>query len=280
MFIDEHFHTNVYERYENALDQALQLMAENKIFVVSNSCDLDEYATTLKIARRSHFVLPCFGIHPQMAPDYVDKLDSLADYFDQALVFGEIGLDHIHVKDQSQYPTQERILECFFETAKRQGKIVILHLDGAEDRGLEIIQTFSLNKVIVHGYWGSLETLRKMLDLGIYFSVGGNVIMDKFKPVIPLDYWNRVQQIVKQVPANLLLVETDGPCRTDPDVPPDAPRSMPTYIKDIMVKVAEIRETSVEELIHLVTDNFMKLIKDDKRLEACTSLIQTHAISS
>jgi TatD DNase family protein len=279
MFIDTHFHTNVYERYENALDQALQLMAENKILVVSNSCDLDEYEATLKIAKRSEFVLPCFGIHPQSAPDYVDKLGLLSDYLDQALMFGEIGLDHIHVKDQSQYPIQEGILERFFQAGEHQSKIVILHLDGAEYRGLEIIQTFSLNKVIIHGYSGSLETLRKMLDLGFYFSVGGNAIMDRFKPVIPLDDWNRVQQIVKQVSDDLLLVETDGPCRFAPDVSPDAPRSMPTYIKNTVAKVANIRETSVDELIHQVTDNFMKLIKDDKRLEAYASLIQTHTVS-
>lgn len=276
MFIDTHFHMNVYERYENALDQALQLMAENKILVVSNSCDLDEYEVTLKIAERSEFVLPCFGIHPQMAPDYVDKLDSLSDYLDQALMFGEIGLDHTHVKDQSKYPIQEPILERFFQAAEHQGKIVILHLDGAEDRGLEIIQTFSLNKVIVHGYRGSLETLRKMHDLGIYFSVGGNVIMDKFRPVIPFDDWNRVQQIVKQVSDDLLLVETDGPCRIAPDVSHDAPRRMPIYIKDTVTKIASIREISVDELIHQVTDNFMKLIEDDKRLEAYASLVQTH----
>jgi TatD DNase family protein len=277
MFIDTHFHTNVYERYENALDQALQLMARNKILVVSNSCDINEYEITLKIAKRSEFVLPCFGIHPQIAPDYIDKSDLISEYLDQALMFGEIGLDHIHVEDQSQYPIQEGILECFFQAAEHQGKIVILHLDGAEDRGLEIIQTFSLKKVIVHGYRGSLETLRKMLDLGIHISVGGNAIMDEFKPVIPLDDWNRVQQIVKQVSDDLLLVETDGPCRIAPDVSPDAPRSMPTYIRNTATKVANIREISVDELIHQVTDNFMKLIKDDKRLEAYISLIQTHA---
>ena len=279
MFVDTHFHTNVYERYENALDQALQLMAENKILVVSNSCDLAEYKTTLKIAKRSEFVLPCFGIHPQVASDYVGKLDLLSDYLDQAPIFGEIGLDHIHVKDKSQYPKQEEILERFFQATEHQDKIVILHLDGAERRGLEMIQTFSVNKVIVHGYRGSLKTLRKMLDLGIHISVGGNAIMDEFKPVIPLGDWNRVQQIVKQIPDDLLLVETDGPCRTAPDVSSDAPRSMPTYIQNTVAKVANIRGISVDELIPQVIDNFMKLIQDDKRLEAYSFLIQTHALS-
>ena len=48
---------------------------------------------------------------------------------------------------------------------------------------------------------------------------------------------------------------------------------MPTYINGVMRKVAEIRETPVEELTHLVTDNFMNLIKCDKRLETRVRII-------
>lgn len=290
MLIDIHLHMDIYERYENALDQALRLLTEHKILVLSNSMDIRSYETTLKIAKRSKFVLPCFGVHPFMAPDYVDKLDSLTDYLDQAIVFGEIGLDHLSVEDRSQYPAQEKILKRFLEIAEKQNKVVILHLVGAEDKGLEMIRSYCLKKVIVHGVvhgyggsWKTLkkmsdlsihfsrETLKKMFDLGIYFSVGGNAIMDEFKTVIPTDYWNRVRQIVKKIPTDLLLIETSGPCQIAPDSPPD--KSMPTYINGVMRKVAEIRETPVEELTHLVTDNFMNLIKCDKRLETRVRII-------
>lgn len=53
MFIDSHFHTNVYNRYENALEQALAILDEHKILVVSSSTDPDSYQQTLEIAEKS-----------------------------------------------------------------------------------------------------------------------------------------------------------------------------------------------------------------------------------
>jgi TatD DNase family protein len=254
--------------------------------------DVNSYETTLRIAKRSGFVLPCFGIHPFAAFKYADKLNSLTDYLNQALVFGEIGLDHFCTHDSMRILAQQKVFELFLETAEKQDKIVIVHLVGAEEKGLETIQSFSLKKVIVHGvvhgYGGSWETLRemadrgihfsmkklrKMFDLGIIFSLGGSGIMDNFRPVIPVNYWNVVQQIVKEVPDDLLLTETGGPCQTDPDAPPDS--SMPTFIKDVIAKIAQIRRTSVEELLRLVTANFMNLIENDKRLATYISLMQS-----
>ncbi|MGC9777725.1 MAG: TatD family hydrolase [Candidatus Heimdallarchaeota archaeon] len=63
-----------------------------------------------------------------------------------------------------------------------------------------------------------------------------------------------------------MLVETDGPCRNAPDIPPDAPRSKPTYIKKIITKVAKIRDTPVDELNDLVVDNFRSFVCNDARL--------------
>ncbi|MCW3980301.1 MAG: TatD family hydrolase [Candidatus Bathyarchaeota archaeon] len=295
MFIDAHLHTDIYESQGETLDQALKLIGENGILVLSNSMDLDSYEATLRIAKRSDFVLPCFGIHPFAALEYVDKLDSLTDCLNQALMFGEIGLDHFYTQDSTQYLAQQKIFELFLETAEKQDKIVILHLVGAEKKGLETIQSFSLKKVIahgiVHGYGGSWKTLRKMSDLGIHFSMkklrkmfdlginfslGGSAIMDNFKPAIPINYWNAVQQIVKEVPNDLLLTETGGPCQTDLDAPPDS--SIPTFIKDVIAKIAEIRKTSVEELVCLVTANFLNLIESDNRLASFVSLIRKHSI--
>jgi TatD DNase family protein len=295
MFIDAHLHTNIYDSQGETLDQALRLIAENEILVLSNSMDLHSYETTLRIAKCSSFILPCFGIHPFAAPEYVDRLDSVAGSLDQALVFGEIGLDHFYTQDSTHILAQQEIFERFLETAEKQDKIVIVHLVGAEKKGLETFQSFSLKKVIVHGivhgYGGSwmtlttmadrgiqfsMKTLRKMFDLGISFSLGGSVIMDSFRRSIPINYWNAIQQIVKEFPNDLLLTETGGPCQTDPDAPLDS--SMPTFIKEVAAKTAQIRKTSVEELVRLVTANFMNLIGDDERLAPYLSLVRKHSM--
>jgi len=273
LYIDAHFHCNVYTRYENALERALELLERHGILVVSSSTEPESYRQTLEIAERSRHVLPCFGVHPQVAHEYLDRLDSLDELFNEAVAYGEIGLDHLHLKDASQYPAQYIVLKHFLGKARDQDNLVILHLDGAEEEGLKLIRQFSLRKVIVHGYKGSLQTMKELLDAGCYFSVGGNMIMEKFKAQVPTDQWERSHAVVKKLPSDRLLVETDGPCRTEPDSPPDAPRRMPTYLLDVIAEIAEIRNAASEELVRSMNQNFKQLIKDDERLISYINLI-------
>jgi len=267
VFIDSHFHTNVYLRFENSLEPALALLEEHKILVVSSSTDPDSYQQTLEIAAKSKYVFPCFGIHPQVAHEYLDRLDELDDLFNLAIAYSEIGLDHYHLKDESQYPAQYKLLEHFFSRAKDQNKLVVLHLDGAEEQGYEMIKKFSLQKVIIHGFKGSLETMKKLLDIRCYFSVGGNMILDEFRSEMTKDDWVLFQSIIKKIPSDRLLIETDGPCRTEPNPPEGAPRSMPTYIFEMIAKIASVRNISQEKLVELTNKNFSRLIQDDELIE-------------
>ena len=211
-----------------------------------------------------------------MAHEYVDNLESLNEYFDNAIMYGEIGLDHYYLKDKDQYPAQYKLLNYFFEKAQKQSKVVILHLDGAEEKGLEMIQNYSLKKVIVHGYKGSIETLQQMLDEGYYFSIGGNMILDEFKSYMSSEDWNRVHQIISDVPLEQLLTETDGPCRTEPEPPPDAPRSMPTYIFKMIDKISKVRNISEEELTSQVKNNFLRILDNDSRLSKYREIMKQH----
>jgi TatD DNase family protein len=273
LYIDAHFHCNVYTRHENTLERALELLERHGILVVSSSTEPESYKQTLEIAERSRHVLPCFGVHPQVAHEYLGRLDSLDELFNEAAAYGEIGLDHLHLKDASQYPAQYTVLKHFLGKARDQDKLVILHLDGAEEEGLELIRQFSLRKVIVHGYKGSLQTMKELLDAGCYFSVGGNMIMERFKAHVPSDEWERSRAAVKKLPSDRLLVETDGPCRTEPDSPPDAPRLMPTRLFDVIAEIAEIRNAAPEELVRSMNQNFKQLIKDDECLISYIKLI-------
>ena len=273
MYIDSHFHVNIYNRYPGTLKTALQQLESEEIFVIGNSIDIDSYTQTKEIAAKSKMVLPCFGIHPQVAKDHIDNLEQYEEYFNEALAFGEIGLDSMHVENEEEYPLQEKMLAHFFTKAKEQKKIVFLHLDGSEEKGLEMIKEFALKKVVVHGYVGSLETLKELLDIGVYFSIGGNKILDGFKKQMTEQKWTKYQEIVKAIPMKRLLVETDGPCRTVPNPVPDAPRSQPDYIKKIYKKICQIKGITVDELQVMVRVNLSYLLGNDPKLKQYTNLL-------
>ncbi|HUT82694.1 MAG TPA: TatD family hydrolase [Candidatus Bathyarchaeia archaeon] len=266
MIIDSHFHTNVYYNYEGTLEKALQIATEKKILLLSNSVDLDSYYQTIDITKKSKFIIPCFGIHPQVAHEYVDRINSLEILFNEAVAFGEIGLDHYYIKDESQYPSQYTILEHFFKAALEYEKLVILHLDGAEKQGMKLIKKYSLPKVIIHGFKGSIETLNDLLDLGCYFSVGGNMIMEQFKDYIPPIEWTRRMKTIQKIPKERLLLETDGPCRIEPNAKADTPRSMPDYIFNILQRIAQLRGVTQKSLQKSCLTNFKSIIKKDPNL--------------
>jgi TatD DNase family protein len=274
LYVDAHFHCNSYHRYTNDLEEVFALLNKHQILVVSNSTDPEAYKQNLELAKKSKFVMPLWGIHPQVAHDFLDKLDDLEDYFNEAIAYGEIGLDHYYLKDEEQYPAQYELLKHFFAKARDQNKLVALHLDGAEEQGLELIKEYSLKKVIVHGYKGSLEAMKELLDVGCYFSVGGNMIMDIFKSYMTEDDWVLFHNIVREVPENRLLVESDGPCRTEAEMPDDAPRSLPIYLFDILEQIAKTRKTTSVKLGKLTTENFRRLIKDDENLKSFYKLLQ------
>ncbi|MHA1200351.1 MAG: TatD family hydrolase, partial [Candidatus Heimdallarchaeaceae archaeon] len=157
--------------------------------------------------------------------------------------------------------------------ARDQDKLVVLHLDGAEEQGYELIKKFSLTKVIVHGYKGSLETMRKLLGIGCYFSVGGNMILDNFRQEMTEDEWVLFQSIIENIPSDRLLIETDGPCRTEPNPPEGPHRSLPNYIFEMITKIASVRGISFEKLVKLTNENFKQLIQNDEFLKSYSSLI-------
>lgn len=250
MIIDAHTHIDRFELLgEDALDSALNEIQSHKIFSVSNSMDLPSYERNREIANACSYVLPIFGVHPWHAGQYVDRLESLEEAIESTPMIGEIGLDTFFVDDESEYPKQRKVLDYFFAASKRQDKIVNLHTKGAEETVYGLLKEFELTRVIIHWYSGPMDVFEKLVDIGCYFTIGIEALHSE-----------HVQAIARSVPLDRLLTETDNP---------GGPKEFlgkwgsPMLIEDVVVKVAELRNVSNEELIALVQSNMLNLIDDD-----------------
>ncbi len=250
MFIDAHAHL---DRYEDKLDSVLEEINQNKIFTLSNSMDLPSYRRNLKIAERCKFILPCFGVHPLNAPEYVDHLDALRDAVEQCPLLGEIGLDFHSAEDADQFPAQLKIFEFFLSAAKEQKKMVNLHSRGAEKEVLQLLKDYDIHRAIVHWYSGPLDIFQGLLARGLYFTIGVEVL-----------YSEHIQTIVRKLLDEQLLTETDNPggqkwLTGEP--------GMPLLIKDVVQAIAELRKVTVQVIIQTVQTNFVRLIQDDPWLK-------------
>ena len=253
MLIDAHAHLDGYAALgPAALDQALEEIARHGIFTISNSMDLPSYEKNLAIAARSPWVLPAFGIHPWNAHKYLGRQEELAEPLARSPVYGEIGLDHFFVRKRSRYPAQREVFESFLAAAREQGKIVIVHAKGAEREVLEVIDAYALPRVVIHWYSGPLDVLRKMIERGFCFTVGGEV-----------GHSGKIREIARDIPQDRLLTETDNP--GGPESYLGRPGT-PALLIDIVRSLAEVRKIPVGDLVLAICSNLANLFQGDVRL--------------
>jgi len=246
MLIDAHSHLDRYllcKRFGKNIDPVLQQIEEQKILTVSNSMDITSYRTNCRIAKKSKYVIPAFGIHPWNAHKYVNKAEFVKKLIDKNEIVGEIGLDHYYVKDKSKYPAQRRIFSLFL--SKSKNKIVSVHTKGAERETLDLLRKCGNQKVVIHWFSGSVDVLREMIKEGYYFSIVPEVKSSE-----------HIKEIVKNIPLKQLLTETDNP---------GGPASYlgemgtPILIRTVIEEVAKIKGETPKQIERIAKNNFVRL---------------------
>jgi len=250
MWIDAHAHVDRYSLISHqALESALAEIEQHRIWTVSNSIDLPSYQRNLEIAESCPLVLPIFGVHPWNAHEYADRLLELEPEMQRSPMYGELGLDHYFVKDDSAYPKQKSVFEHFLSAAREQQKVVHVHTKGAEKDALRCLESYDLPRVVVHWYSGPLDIFHELLALGACFTMGIEALHSA-----------HVRAIAEAIPEDRLLSETDNP---------GAPRAFigkpgtPLLIREIVQGLALLRGTSPEQTERTVEANLRRLVGDD-----------------
>ena len=131
--------------------------------------------------------------------------------------------------------------------AKELDLPIIVHDRDAHGDTLEILKKHK-PKGVVHCYSGSVEMAEEIIKLGLYIGVGGVITFKNAK---------KLPDVVKMIPDELLLVETDCPY-----LAPEPYRGKLCHsglIKYTAEKIAEIRGTTVEKILTLTAKNAKNL---------------------
>lgn len=134
-----------------------------------------------------------FGVHPWGSADFDEA--ALRPYFALAPVIGEIGLDSVWTKVPQA--VQRPVFEAQLRLAAQLQKPVILHTKGEEAACLALVNRYP-NRYFVHWY-SRTDWQADYIAAGCYMSIGVDVLTDP-----------AVQALAKAVPADRLLLETDG----------------------------------------------------------------------
>ncbi len=197
LYIDAHTHLDSFK--EN-IDKAIEEINEKRIITIANSMDISSYEQNKKWGEKSEYIKPIFGIHPWKAGEFKDSLESLISYIEESPSIGEIGLDYVWAEDKESFPRQREIFKFILEEGAKRNKFMTIHTKGAEEEIYESLKALNYNNVIIHWYSGNLDTLQKFIDLGCYFTVS-----------VDLSSSSLSRKILKMIPIDKLLLETDGP---------------------------------------------------------------------
>lgn len=196
------------------------------------------------------------GVHPHHAAELDDsaalELAQLART-DEVAAVGECGLDYF--RDFSPRPRQAEAFHRQLQLAVQLGKPVFLHQREAHDDFLAILREYRprLAGGVAHCFTDSVAQARDYLDLDLYIGITG-WICDERRGL-------HLREVVRTIPADRLLIETDAPYLLPRDLQPKprSRRNEPMYLPHVLETIAAARGQPAHELAAATTANALRL---------------------
>lgn len=142
-----------------------------------------------------------YGIHPWYCAQHTQQdMEHLQVYLQQAVAIGECGLDFMAGRPDRDL--QMHFFLAQLDLAQMLNKPVILHAVKSLDAIIQILKCRSGLRGVVHGFSGSHQQAERLIDMGFYLGVGTRITWPNA---------HRLRDVVTQVSAEDLLLETDAP---------------------------------------------------------------------
>ena len=225
------------------LPQTVQRAREagvTKIMITGTT--VDETMAAIRTADEFGFYATA-GVHPHHArdcgPDTIPQLKSLAAH-PHCVAIGECGLDFN--RNYSPHPDQEKWFVAQLELGIELGKPLFLHSRDAHPRFSQILSSYKPGKAVAHCFTGEREELKAYLDLGLYIGITGWICDER--------RGKHLVELVREIPRERLLLETDAPYLTPRDLRPQpkARRNEPAFLPHILKAVARALGRPAEEV--------------------------------
>ena len=185
------------------------------------------------------------GVHPHHAIEYTDECDAemrALHAHPEVVAVGECGLDYF--RDFSPRPAQRRAFERQLQLGVDTGKPLFLHQRDAHADFMAMMRNFDgrLGPAVVHCFTGTREELFDYLDQDWYIGITGWLCDER--------RGTHLRELVKHIPANRLMIETDAPYLLPRTVRPQPShrRNEPMYLAHIVAELARDRGASVEQV--------------------------------
>ena len=255
MFIDSHCHLDRInlEKINATLSSVVEAAhARDVTKMLCVSIDLDQFEHMENVTQEFEDVYLSAGTHPlhvnEQPFDERRLRESAAK--DRVIAIGETGLDYYYSQDHID--AQHESFVGHLRVASDLGLPVIVHTRDARKDTLDLIDQHGDSEAagVLHCFTESLDMAMKALDLNYMISFSG---------IITFKNAEDLREVVKAVPLDRLLIETDSPYLAP--VPYRGKQNQPAYVVEVAQCVAELKGITLEEVAEMTTCNFYNLFK-------------------
>lgn len=253
MLFDTHAHFNDAQFDEDRIE-AIERAKENGVeYILTVSSDIASSIENVSLTQNHDIFYAAIGVHPHNVIDLNNNIISaLTDFssYPKVVAIGEIGLDYFY--DNSPREAQKIWFSKQISLARNVKLPIIVHDRDAHEDTMNILRNEKASEIggVLHCYSGSVEMARELLNMGFMISIAGPVT---FKNA------NKLLEVAKYVPDDMLLIETDCPYLA-PE-PYRGKRNESAYVKFTAEKIAKLRGKSFEYIAEKTTSNAKRLFR-------------------
>jgi len=238
-FIDTHIHLQDYK--SSSAPQIIASAQECGVcgFVCVSAVEKD-WDKVLNLAAENEKIVPALGLHPwhvrSASSGWRGQLEALLRQNPRAQV-GETGLDRL--KD-SERRFQADAFQAHIELAEKYNRVLLVHAVKAAEWLPQFWPLLKKTRFVFHSFSGAKELIKPVVDNGGYISFSQSILKMK-----------NAAEIVRSVPRERLLLETDGPYQSLEK----GSESSPCFLPELAAQAAAYRHEDAEDLAEAVYQN-------------------------
>ncbi|HWP58748.1 MAG TPA: TatD family hydrolase [Candidatus Acidoferrales bacterium] len=251
--VDSHAHIQgpEFNADRGAVLERARAAGVETIVVVGGAGELASNNAAVELAQNHPGLFATVGIHPhdakKMTEADFDRLRDLARA-PRVVAVGETGLDFYY--DHSPREVQIAAFSRFIALAQEIDLPLVVHDRDAHDEINDLLRREGGGRLrgVIHCFTGDYGAAVKFLDLGFFLSFSG---------IVTFKNADGLREVVKKVPLERILVETDSPYLAP--VPHRGRRNEPAWVRYVAQVVAGVRQMPLEELIRATARNARQL---------------------
>jgi TatD DNase family protein len=251
MLIDTHAHLEMREFNDDREDVIKRAREAGVEYIITIGTTIESSRDAVLLAEKYDFIYAAIGIHPHEVKDILHPTYEILRHFAQhkkVVAYGEIGLDYHY--EHSPRTDQKRKFRDMLREARELDLPVIVHDRDAHDDTLQILSEEWSPDLggVLHCFSGDAAMAKRAIEMGFSLSIAGPVTFPKAESL---------REVVKQIPIEHLLIETDSPYLAPQPV--RGRRNEPAFVRHTAEAIAALKGLSVDDVARITSFNAMQL---------------------